>query len=447
MFVRKIMDTLIRWKQSGICNRKALVIKGLRQIGKTFIVREFARQHYANEVYINFKNNNSAKAVFDDDLIVDRLTMDLSAIMPGTQFVPGNTLIIFDEIQECANARASIKAFVEDGRYHVICTGSLLGIRGYNRKKSEGVPTGFERIVHMHSMDFEEFLWAKGVSPEIIGYLKSCYARREPVREAVHQSLMRYFREYICVGGLPAVVREFLETNDIGAVRQEQLDLIEEYRDDFGKHLDSNERETTDLTLLARINRVFDSIPGQLAKENKKFQYSKLENKGRSETYQAAIQWLCDAGLAVRCHNLELPQSPLEGNAIENIFKLYLQDSGLFVAMLEEGSAGDILTGNLGIYKGAIYENIVADAFSKMGRPLYYFHKDSGLEIDFVARIDNQIALIEVKATTGRTKSADTIVKNPDRYGPTVCIRLGNYNVGEANGRLTLPYYMAFLLK
>ena len=447
MFERKIMDTLIRWKQSGICNRKALVIKGLRQIGKTFIVREFARQHYANEVYINFKNNNSAKAVFDDDLIVDRLTMDLSAIMPGTQFVPGNTLIIFDEIQECANARASIKAFVEDGRYHVICTGSLLGIRGYNRKKSEGVPTGFERIVHMHSMDFEEFLWAKGVSPEIIGYLKSCYARREPVREAVHQSLMRYFREYICVGGLPAVVREFLETNAIGAVRQEQLDLIEEYRDDFGKHLDSNERETTDLTLLARINRVFDSIPGQLAKENKKFQYSKLENKGRSETYQAAIQWLCDAGLAVRCHNLELPQSPLEGNAIENIFKLYLQDSGLFVAMLEEGSAGDILTGNLGIYKGAIYENIVADAFSKMGRPLYYFHKDSGLEIDCVARIDNQIALIEVKATTGRTKSADTIVKNPDRYGPTVCIRLGNYNVGEANGRLTLPYYMAFLLK
>ena len=279
MFERKIMDTLIHWNQSGICNRKALVIKGLRQIGKTFIVREFARQHYANEVYINFKNNNSAKAVFDDDLIVDRLTMDLSAIMPGTQFVPGNTLIIFDEIQECANARASIKAFVEDGRYHVICTGSLLGIRGYNRKKSEGVPTGFERIVHMHSMDFEEFLWAKGVSPEIIGYLKSCYARREPVREAVHQSLMRYFREYICVGGLPAVVREFLETNDIGAVRQEQLDLIEEYRDDFGKHLDSNERETTDLTLLARINRVFDSIPGQLAKENKKFQYSKLENK------------------------------------------------------------------------------------------------------------------------------------------------------------------------
>lgn len=447
MFERKIMDTLIHWKQSGICNRKALVIKGLRQIGKTFIVREFARQNYGNEVYVNFKNNNSAKAVFDDDLIVDRLTMDLSAIMPGTQFVPGDTLIIFDEVQECANARASIKAFVEDGRYHVICTGSLLGIRGYNRKQSKGVPTGFERIVYMHSMDFEEFLWAKGVSPKIIDYLKSCYEKREPVREAVHQSLMRYFREYICVGGLPAVVQEFLETNDMGAVRQEQLDLIEEYRNDFGKHLDSSEREATDLVLLARINRVFDSIPGQLAKENKKFQYSKLEKGGRSETYQAAIQWLCDAGLAVRCHNLELPQSPLDGNAIENIFKLYLQDSGLFVAMLEEGSAGDILMGNLGIYKGAVYENIVADAFSKMGRPLYYFHKDSGLEIDFVTRIDNQIALVEVKATTGRTKSADTIAKNPDRYGPTICIKLGDYNVGEANGRLTLPYYMAFLLK
>ncbi len=447
MYERKIMDTLVQWKISGTCNRKALVIKGLRQIGKTFIVQEFARRYYDNSIYINFKNNESAKAVFEGDLVVDRIAIDLSAVMPETQFVANDTLIIFDEVQECANARASIKAFIEDGRYHVVCTGSLLGIKGYNRKQGKGVPTGFERIVYMHSMDFEEFLWAKGVNAQVIDHLKSCYLEREPVREAVHRSIMRYFREYICVGGLPAVVREFLKTNNMGAVRQEQLDIIEEYRDDFGKHLDENEREATDLTLLARVNRVFDSIPMQLAKENKKFQYSKLEKKGRSETYQAAIQWLCDAGLVVRCHNLELPQLPLEGNAIEGIFKLYFQDSGLFVAMLEEGSAGDILMGNLGSYKGAIYENIVADAFSKNGRPLYYFHKDSGLEIDFVTRLNRQATLIEVKSTTGRTKSADTVMGNPERYGATACIKLGNYNVGNSGEKLTLPYYMAFLLE
>lgn len=447
MYERKIMDTLVQWKISGTCNRKALVIKGLRQIGKTFIVQEFARRYYDNSIYINFKNNESAKAVFEGDLIVDRITMDLSAVMPETRFIANDTLILFDEVQECANARASIKAFIEDGRYHVVCTDSLLGIKGYNRKQGKGVPTGFERIVYMHSMDFEEFLWAKGISTQVIDYVKSCYLEREPVRKAVHQSIMRYFREYICVGGLPAVVREFLETNNMGAVRQEQLDIIKEYRDDFGKHLDENERETTDLTLLARVNRVFDSIPMQLAKKNKKFQYSKLEKKGRSETYQAAIQWLCDAGLVVRCHNLELPQLPLEGNAIESIFKLYFQDSGLFVAMLEEGSAGDILMGNLGSYKGAIYENIVADAFSKNGRALYYFHKDSGLEIDFVTRLNGQATLIEVKSTTGRTKSADTVMGNPERYGATTCVKLGDYNVGSSGGKLTLPYYMAFLLQ
>lgn len=447
MFERKIMDTLVQWKESGTCNRKALVIKGLRQIGKTFIVKEFARRYYGNQVYINFKNNTTAKAIFEGDLLVDRLTMDMSAVMPGTRFVPGDTLIIFDEVQECANARASVKAFVEDGRYHVVCTGSLLGIRGYNRKRGKGVPTGFERIVYMHPMDFEEFLWAKGIDSQLIDYVKTCYLQREPVRDAVHKSLMRYFREYICVGGLPAVVRVFLETNDLGEVRQEQLDLIEEYRDDFGKHLDENEQEVADLTLLARINRVFDSIPGQLAKENKKFQFSQVEKKGRSETYQAAIQWLCDMGLTVRCHNLEMPQLPLEGNAMDSVFKLYFQDSGLFVAMLEEGSAGDILMGNLGAYKGAIYENIIADAFGKMGKPLYYFRKDSGLEIDFVTRLNGQATLVEVKATTGRTKSADTVMKNPDRYGPTTCVKLGDYNVGTSGGRLTLPYYMAFLLE
>ena len=197
--------------------------------------------------------------------------------------------------------------------------------------------------------------------------------------------MLRYFREYMCVGGMPYVVDRFLSTNDMNVVLEEQRDILEEFKDDFGKHLDENEKEETDLVLLGRINRVFDSIPAQLAKENKKFTYAALEKKGRSENYQAAIQWLYDAGIINICYNLSNLSLPLEGNKVDNIFKIYMQDTGLFVAMLEEGSAGRILSGELGMYKGAIYENIVADAFSKSGRSLFYFHKESGLEIDFIS--------------------------------------------------------------
>lgn len=447
MYERKIMSDLVAWKESPARRRKALVVKGLRQVGKTFIVERFARENYESVVLIDFKANESMKAAFEGDFVVDRMTLDISARMPDARFVPGKTVLVFDEVQECANARASVKTFMADGRYDVVCTGSLLGIKGYNRKKGRGVPTGSERILYMKPMDFEEFLWAKGVGRDVIAYLAECLHARTPVSEATHQAMLRHFREYMCVGGLPAVVEAFLQTSDMNAVRQEQRDLINEYKDDFGKHLDEDEREAVDLGLLARINRVFDSIPAQLAKENKKFQYSLLQKKGRSETYQSAIQWLVDAGLVSMCHNLSVPQAPLEGNKVDNAFKLYMQDTGLFTAMLEQGTAAEILSGNLGMYKGAVYENIVADAFSKMGRELYYFRKDSGLEVDFVTRIGGETWLVEVKATTGNAKSLKTVMGHPGIYGPCRACKLGEYNIGEANGVLTLPYYLAFMLR
>lgn len=447
MFERKIMADLLAWKGSAAAKRKALVVKGLRQVGKTFVVERFARENYENVVFIDFKANESMKAAFEGDFVVDRMTLDISARMPSARFVPGRTVLVFDEVQECANARASVKAFMADGRYDVVCTGSLLGIKGYNRKKGRGVPTGSERILYMKPMDFEEFLWAKGVGADFVAYLGDCLRERTPISEATHQAMLRHFREYICVGGLPAVVERFLETSDMNAVLQEQRDLIDEYKDDFGKHLDENEREEVDLALLARINRVFGSIPAQLAKENKKFQYSLLQKKGRSETYQAAIQWLVDAGMVSPCFNLGIPQAPLEGNKVADVFKLYMQDTGLFVAMLEQGTAAEVLSGNLGMYKGAVYENIVADAFSKMGRELYYFRKDSGLEVDFVTRMGGETWLVEVKATTGNAKSLSTVMKHPDIYGPCRACKLGEYNIGEANGVLTMPYYLAFMLR
>ncbi len=446
MFRRKIINDLSAWKKAE-GKKKALVLKGMRQVGKTYIVQQFARENYENVVYINFKDNESAKKVFEGDFIVNKITLELSALIPDIHFVPGKTILIFDEVQECANARASIKAFMLDGRYDVICTGSLLGIKGYNHKKGRGIPTGFEHIIYMKPMDFEEFLWAKGIDESVILELRRCYKEKTPVSPVLHSAMLRYFREYICVGGLPYIVDRFLSTNDMNVVYEEQRDILEEYKDDFGKHLDENEREEIDLTLLARINQVFDSIPAQLAKENKKFSYSMLKKKGRAEQYLSAIQWLYDAGIVNICYNLSNLSLPLEGNKIENIFKIYMQDSGLFVAMLEQGSAFNLLNGDFGMYKGAIYENIVADAFSKNDRPLFYFHKDSGLEIDFITKYKGETTLIEVKASTGNTKSSNTILKNKELYGVNFCIKLSENNVGLEGEKLTLPYYMACLIK
>ena len=445
MFKRKIIQTYAAWKNASGGKKKALIVKGMRQIGKTSSVLEFAHTYYKNVLYINFKENESAKKIFDGDLQVHRLIIDLSAQFPDTRLEPHQTVIIFDEIQECANARASIKPFVEDGRFDIIGTGSLLGIKGYNKKKGKGIPTGFEKIVYMKPMDFEEFLWAKGISEEVIAYLRDCFKKKIPVSEATHTAMLRYFKEYICVGGLPYIVDRFITTNDMSVVWEEQHDILEEYKDDFGKHLDENENEEIDFTLLGRINRVFDSIPAQLAKENKKFVYSALEKKGRAEKYLPAIQWLADCGIVTLCHNLSNITDPLEGNKIESTFKLYMQDSGLFVAMLDKGSAAKILSGDMGFYKGAIFENIIADCFSKQDRRLYYFHKDSGLEIDFVTKVADKIALIEVKATTGNTKSADTVLKNP-QYEVQMCYKLSQNNIGIAGNKITVPYYMAMFL-
>lgn len=445
MFKRKITDEMLAWKNTP--NKKALIVKGLRQVGKTTSVRAFAQDNYENVVYVNFKSNYSAKRIFDDDLVINRITTDLSALLPDARFVPYKTVIIFDEIQECANARSSIKAFVEDGRYDVIGTGSLLGIKGYNKKKSKGVPVGFEKTIYMKPMDFEEFLWAKGIQQNVIDYLKDSYRSLTRISETTHRAMIRYFKEYICVGGMPRVVNVFVTSNDMNAVYDEQRDLIEEYKDDFGKHLDENEQEETNMVLLTRINNVFDSIPAQLAKENKKFVFSAISKKGRSSEYMPAIQWLKDYGLINFCYNLSTIDRPLEGYKIDNIFKLYFVDSGLFVSMLERGTASKILNDNLNIYKGAIYENIIADAFSKNGISLYYFHKESGLEIDFVSVINDLLSIVEVKARTGNSKSAKTVLNDKTRYNADNMIKLGEYNIGVKGNMITLPFYLSFLLQ
>ena len=447
-FKRKITSEMQMWKESLRIKKKALVIKGLRQIGKSYIVNQFAKENYNHVIKIDFKKESNLKVCFDSDLSIDRLITNISANKPGALFVPGKTVLIFDEIQECSAARASIKFFMEDGRFDVIATGSLLGIKGYNSKYSGGVSVGFEHTVFMKAMDFEEFLWALGISEETIDYVKDCYQNKAQVSPAVHQAFTRYFREYICVGGLPEVVKRFVETKDMNQVRREQRDLLEEYRDDFGKHLDENEQEKVDGKLLAQINKVFDSLPSQLSKENKKFMVSKIDKKGSLEQYSSAIQWLVDYGLIERSYNLSVPEFPLEGNKVPDVFKLFFTDTGLLIASLDEGTAGHVLSGELGIYKGAIYEQSFADAYLKNHKKLYYYSKESGLEIDFVTQNNGEVILIEVKAKDGRTKAGTEVLTHKEKYKDVVkMIRLKDTNVGSFNNIDTFPAYMSFLVK
>ena len=448
MFKRKIEQDLIEWKKSLELKRKAFILKGMRQIGKTTIIKEFAVKNYKNVVYINFKTEQSLRQAFEGDLDPTTIIRILNLLKPEFKFVPFDTVLIFDEIQECSGARASIKPFMEEGKYDVIASGSLLGIKGYNKKYRGGVSAGFEHTVYMKPMDFEEYLWAKGISEDLLSSIKDCFDNKTAINNAIHKKMLEYFKEYICIGGMPSVVDIFLKSNSFEVARYEQRDILESFKDDFAKHLNENEEEVIDISLLARINKVYDSLPSQLAKENKKFVYSQLEKKATTEKYAPAIEWLKDYGLVDYCYNLNSLDTPLEGNKIDNIFKLYVTDTGLFVSMLEDDAMKNILLGDMGIYKGVIYENIAADAFIKNKVPLYYFSKSSGLEIDFITRFRQCITLIEVKATNGNTKSSRTVLNNKIKY-PNVnsMIKLCQNNISYTENVFTVPYYLAYLIK
>lgn len=437
MLKRKIAERLNNWKTDQ--NRKPLVIKGVRQCGKTFTALEFARSNYSHVIYINFYENPEYASLFSGSLKVDDLIMYMSALL-GTEavFEEGQTIIILDEIQHCPNARTSLKFFKTDGRYDVIATGSLLGVSGYGNEELS-IPVGYEEIIEMYPLDFEEFLWANGISEQVINLLQNSLEQCSPVPEPIHIRMRELLLQYTVVGGMPEVVQRFIDTHQISQTLVLQRNILDEYRDDMVKYASGKDK--------SKIRECFDSVPKQLAKENKKFQYSVIRKKGTSEMFQGSIKWIEDAGIIRRCYNLTLPELPLDGNAIPEIFKVYMADTGLFTAMLEDGTQYDILKGNLYGYKGAVFENLMADILGKNGRKLYYYHKDSGLEIDFIIRFQNEAALLEVKASTGNAKSVKTILAHPEKYHVHRAVKLGNdYNVGYANGILTLPSYMGFLL-
>ena len=442
MFKRKIEKYLKEWKSDE--HKMPLIIKGCRQCGKTFSVLDFARKNYGNVVYLDFFLNPQYKSIFDDSLEIDNILVNISTLLPNVRIVPGDTCFVFDEIQDCPRARTSLKFFKIDGRFDVICTGSLLGVSGYRSQDPDDdrfapVPVGYEKIVEMYPMDFEEWLWTNGIQEAVFRKLEDCLSSLVPVPEVIHRRMTQLLQQYVIVGGMPRAVTTFMETHNIQEVVSVQNAIIEGYKTDMLKYAPQPDKP--------RIRECFESIPKQLSRENKKFAYAQVRANGRGRDYQGSLQWIEDAGIIRKCYNLEIPELPLDGNAISEQFKVYMADTGLFISMLERETAHDILNGNLFGYKGAIFENLIADIFGKMGRKLYYYRKDSGLEVDFVMRYDGECTLVEVKASSGNVKSTKTILAHPEKYHVSRAIKLGNFNIGTSDQITTLPLYMAFLLK
>jgi predicted AAA+ superfamily ATPase len=450
MLRRKIEDTLTQWKNAS--GHKPLVIMGIRQCGKTFIVQHFATTNYKTVVYINFIKQPERINAFVGSKDVNAILLNLSAQIQGVTFTPGDTCFIFDEIQECPEARTSLKFFKEDGRFDVIATGSLLGVQGYGDEKKKqlrkqmeqkepginSVPVGSEDIIEMYPLDFEEFLWANGLSESVIETLRKCYREEKTIPAGIHIAMKQFLNLYVTIGGLPEPINAFLKTNNMNEVSKAYKSILKEYRDDMVKYAPDKDKP--------HIRECFNSIPKQLAKDNKKFQYNKVKPGGRSDTYLGSLQWLEDAGIICRCYNTNITGLPMEGNAKDNVFKVYTADIGLLIEMLGPGVRADILQGNLGGFKGAIFENLMADTLHKKEQNLYYFQKDSGLELDFLVRMKGECVPLEVKAKTAQAKSVKTVLSHPEKYKVKHVIKFGDFNIGRDDRLLTLPNYMQFLL-
>ena len=432
---RKIDDFLLKWKSES--DRKPLVIKGSRQVGKTESVMHFALKNYESVIEINFVRDEKYKSIICDGYGASDIIKNISLIDPSKKFIPGKTLIFFDEITEFPEIATSLKFFCIDGRFDVICNGSMLGVN-YQRIESNSV--GYKKDYEMFSMDFEEFLWARGysgASDEILSHMKEGRAFSE-LEMNVYRAL---FLDFCILGGMPAVVAEYIQKNTFEGSLDTQKQLIADYKEDIRKYAFG--------IYQTRILNVFNRIAPQLAKENKKFQISKVAPGARFRDYRGCAEWLADAGMVNICYCMEFPELPLGGNFDPDVFKLYFADTGLLVSMLDDESQEDLRTNkNLGVYKGALYENIVGEALIKQGYRLYYYKRaDSTLEEDFFIRSQTSLVPIEVKAKNGKTKSLRMLIDSKKYADISYGFKLSDNNIGYENGVYTFPYFCAYLLK
>lgn len=434
---RKIDDFLLKWKADN--DRKPLIVKGCRQIGKTESIRHFAKvAGYDSFIEINFVKDEKYKKIIVDGYTASAIIKNISLLDPSKRFIDGKTLIFFDEITEFPDIATSLKFFKEDGRFDVICSGSMLGV---NYKKIESNSVGYKTDYEMYSLDFEEFLWAKGYKEDVIEDMLLHMKTFTPFNELEMSVYHGIFLDYVVLGGMPAVVKDYIQKGTFEGSLNTQHQLIADYKEDIRKYAQG--------VYQTRILNVFNSIASQLAKENKKFQISKVEKNARFRDYRGCAEWLVDAGIVNACYCLNDVELPLSGNCDTDKFKLYFCDTGLLVSLLDEESQEDLRANkNLGVYKGALYENIVSEALVKTGYKLYYYKKENAtLEEDFFIRSANNLIPVEVKAQGGRSKSLRTLISS-DKYSDIAYgFKLSANNIGYSEQIYTFPYFCTFLLK
>ena len=433
---RKIDAFLEKWSQDP--DRKPLVIKGARQIGKTESIMQFANAHYESVININFALEPKYRSIAQDDYSTDAIIKAISLIDPSGRFIPGRTLIFFDELQEYPEIATALKSFKNDGRFDVICSGSMLGI---NYKRIESVSVGYKTDFQMYSMDFEEFLWARGYGDDVTADMLSHMLEGSPFSNLEHSLYYELFLDYCTLGGMPEVVRSYVEKGTFEGTLELQRQLVADYREDIQRYAEGVDK--------ARITNVFDSIPAQLAKENKKYQSSKVEGAGRFVEYRGCLDWLQTAGMVNLCYCLGYPELPLKGNFNPDKLKAYYADTGLLIAQLDDEAQEDFRANrNLGVDKGALYESICAEALVKDGYGLFYYKRNnSTLEQDFFVRTASSLVPVEVKARDGRAKSMRTLISSDAYPDITWGIKLHAGNVGANGAVRTFPYFCAFLLR
>ena len=440
MIKRKMYKYLINWKQKK--DKSALIIKGARQVGKSYLVREFGRNEYESYIEINFLKNPLYKNIFKGDLSAEEIFKRLSAYIPNLKIIPFKTLLFLDEIQVCAEARTAVKFLVEDGSVDVISSGSLLGLSyleddDKNVTEPTSLPVGYEEQITMYSLDFEEFLWAKGYNDDAIAYLKDFYISNKEVSKELNDKYLELFREFMIVGGMPEVVQTFIDTNNFQEASKIQGKILADYQDDISKHAKGQEK--------IKVRKCYDSIPKQLAKEYKKFQYSVVEKGKTSKKYGGSIKWLCDSSLVNKCSNVNEAYIPLLAYEMDDQFKLYLNDTGLLLYLYGPETKLAILNNTLkGNAKGGIYENIISESLLKRGYKLYYYKtQNSSMEIEFVIEKNGEVIPIEVKAGNDSTPSLNSFI---NKYHPKVSYKFVNGNVGFLDGKKTLPHYMVMFI-
>ena len=433
---RKIDQYLIDWKNDKY--KMPLIVKGARQIGKTDAIENFAKNNYKNIVEINFAIQKQYQDIFDDGYEVDTILKNISLKNPSFQFVPGETLIFFDELQACINCATSLKAFNQDGRFDVICSGSLMGI---NYEEIESNSVGNKIDYNMYSMDFEEFLWAKGYKNEQIEDLYRCMLDVKPLSNIQYDVMMSNFKEYMIIGGMPAIVNKFVTQKNYSGTLEMQKQILLDYEEDITKYANGLDQ--------GKILSVYRKISTFLGNENKKFQISKVENGARSREYVGTVEWLDNAGIINISYCMEQPELPLGGNYNPDNFRLYFADTGILIGSLDEEAQEDLRNNkNFNTYKGAIYENIVGDMLVKQGYKLYFYKNEKGtLEMDFFIRDKDSLIPIEVKANDNATYSLNNLIDNQKYKDIKYGIKLCNKNVGFNGKFYTFPYFLTFLLK